>query len=69
VFLEELSLKQFGYGIFYLDSVFAAYDWQASFTRSSGINIADGLWKNVVLTFSGGTGILFEWFFGLNSNI
>ena len=27
--------KQFAYGIFYNDSVFVAYDWQASATRSS----------------------------------
>jgi hypothetical protein len=51
--------KQFAYGIFYNDSVFVAYDWQASATRSSGINIADGAWKNLVLTFSGGIGSLY----------
>mgnify|MGYP000399706652 CR=1 FL=1 len=51
--------KQFAYGIFYNDNVFVAYDWQASATRSSAINIADGSWKNVVLTFSGGTGNLY----------
>ena len=51
--------KQFAYGIFYSDSVFVAYDWQAAATRSSGINIADGAWKNVVLTFSAGTGIFY----------
>ena len=51
--------KQFAYGMFYTDSVFVAYDWQAPATRSSGINIADGFWKNVVLTFSGGTGNLY----------
>ena len=51
--------KQFAYGIFYSDSVFVAYDWQAAAVRSSGINIADGAWKNVVLTFSGGSGNLY----------
>ncbi len=51
--------KQFAYGIFYSDSVFVAYDWQAPATRSSAINISDGAWKNVVLTFSGGTGNLY----------
>ncbi len=51
--------KQFAYGIFYVDGVLAAYDWQAPATRSSGINIADGVWKNVVLTFSGGSGNLY----------
>jgi len=52
--------KQYAYGMFYLDGVLAAYDWQASATRSSGVNIADGNWKNVVLTFSGGTGNLYS---------
>lgn len=51
--------KQFSYGMFYTDSVFVAYDWQAPATRSTGLNIADGTWKNVVLTFSGGTGNLY----------
>ncbi len=51
--------KQFAYGIFYADSTFVAYDWQASATRSSGINIADGVWKHLVLTFSGGAGTLY----------
>jgi len=51
--------KQFAYAMFYVDGVFAAYDWQAASTRSSGINIADGTWKNVALTFSGGTGNLY----------
>ena len=48
--------KQFAYGMFYTDSVLVAYDWQAAATRTTGLNIADGTWKNVVLTFSGGTG-------------
>jgi hypothetical protein len=51
--------KQFAYGMFYVEAVLAAYDWQAAATRNSGINIADGIWKNVVLTFSGGTGNLY----------
>ena len=51
--------KQFAYGIFYADSTFVAYDWQASASRSSGINIADGVWKHLVLTFSGGAGTLY----------
>jgi len=51
--------KQFAYGMFYVEAVLAAYDWQAAATRSSGINIADGIWKNVVLTFSGGIGNLY----------
>lgn len=51
--------KQFAYGMFYVDGVFVAYDWQAASPRSSGLNIADGAWKHLVLTFSGGAGTLY----------
>ena len=46
--------KQFAYGLFYNDSVLVAYDWGASATRSTSINIADGNWKNVVMSFQSG---------------
>jgi hypothetical protein len=54
-----IAAKQYAYGIFYADSVLASFDWQAAATRSSGINISDGAWKNVALTFSGGNGNLY----------
>jgi uncharacterized membrane protein len=31
-----------------------AYDWAADAPRSTGINIADNTWKNVVLTYQSG---------------
>jgi hypothetical protein len=47
-----IMAKQNAYGLFYSDSVLVAYDWGAGGgTRSTGINIADGNWKNVVMTF------------------
>lgn len=46
--------KQGAYGLFYTDSVLAAYDWAADAPRSTGINIADNTWKNVVLTYQSG---------------
>jgi hypothetical protein len=47
-----IMAKQNAYGLFYNDSVLAAYDWGAGGgTRSTGVNIADGTWKNVVMTF------------------
>jgi hypothetical protein len=49
-----IMAKQFQYGIFYSDSVLVAYDWGAGATRSTGINIADNNWKNVVMTFQSG---------------
>jgi hypothetical protein len=46
--------KQGAYGLFYTDSVLVAYDWTADTPRSTSINIADGTWKNVVLTYQSG---------------
>ena len=46
--------KQGAYGLFYTDSVLVAYDWTAGAARSTGINIADNTWKNVVLTYQSG---------------
>jgi len=46
--------KQGAYGLFYTDSVLVAYDWAADEPRSTGVNIADNTWKNVVLTYQSG---------------
>jgi hypothetical protein len=46
--------KRLAYGLFYADSVLVTYDWNTNLTRSSGINIADGAWKNVVMTYQSG---------------
>jgi hypothetical protein len=46
-----IMAKQYAYGLFYNDSVLVAYDWGGGATRSTGVNIADGSWKNVAMTF------------------
>jgi len=46
--------KQGAYGLFYTDSILVAYDWAADTPRSTGVNIADNTWKNVVLTYQSG---------------
>lgn len=46
-----IMAKQYAYGLFYSDGVLVAYDWGGSATRSTGVNIADGNWKNVVMSF------------------
>ncbi len=46
--------KQGAYGLFYLNNVLIAYDWAADAARSTGIDIADNTWKNVVLTYQSG---------------
>lgn len=42
------------YGLFYLNSVLVVYDWGTSTPRSTGVNLADGNWKNVAMTFQSG---------------
>ena len=46
--------RQGAYGFFYNDSILVAYDWGGNVTRSTGINIADNTWKNVVMTYQSG---------------
>ena len=46
--------KQGAFGLFYTESVLVAYDWAADAPRSTGVNIADNTWKNVVLTYQSG---------------
>ena len=48
--------KQNNYGLFLENSVLVTYDWGNVNTRSTGINIADGTWKNVAMTFTTNTG-------------
>ena len=46
--------KQYAYGLFYVDGVLVSYDWGAAAARSTGVNIADGNWKNLVMTYQSG---------------
>jgi hypothetical protein len=40
------------WGIFLSDNILITYDWGNFATRSTGINVANGTWQNVSLTFS-----------------
>ncbi len=51
---KGIIAKQGAYGIFYFDSILITYDWGTGSPRSTGINIADGNWKNVVVTYQSG---------------
>jgi hypothetical protein len=46
--------KQGAYGLFYADNILVSYDWATGVTRSTGINIVDNTWKNVVFTYQSG---------------
>ena len=46
--------KQFAVGLFYTDSILTLYDWSVPRTNSTGVNLADGIWKHVSVTFRSG---------------
>ena len=46
--------RQGAYGFFYSDSVLVTFDWGTGATRSTGLNISDNTWKNVVMTYQSG---------------
>jgi len=46
--------KQGSYGLFYVTGQLWIYDWGANLGRSTGIDIADNTWKNLVLTYQSG---------------
>jgi hypothetical protein len=51
--------KQGNWGLFVKDNILTTYDWSLpsnTGTRTTNINIADGTWKNVVMTFTENTG-------------
>jgi hypothetical protein len=48
--------KQGNYGLFTDSGVLVTYDWGNGQTRSTGNNIANGNWHNVVLTFTNNVG-------------
>jgi hypothetical protein len=48
--------KQGNYGLFTNSGVLVTYDWGNGQTRSTGDNIANGNWHNVVLTFTNNVG-------------
>ena len=48
--------KQNNYGLFTNSSVLITYDWGNAAIRSTGINIADGNWRYITLSFTNNTG-------------
>lgn len=48
--------KREAWGLFTLNNELIAFDWGNGVARLTGVNIADGNWRNIVLTFSETTG-------------
>ncbi len=55
-FYRSIIAKQNSWGLFIKDSILITYDWNAAADRTTGINISDSTWKNVVMTFTETTG-------------
>ena len=51
-----IIVKRLNVGLFTNDGVLVTYDWGNGQSRSTGINIADGKWKNVAMSFTDNTG-------------
>jgi len=47
-----ILVKQNAWGLFAKDGIFITYDWGGGGDRSTGINIVDGTWKNVIMSFT-----------------
>jgi endonuclease/exonuclease/phosphatase family metal-dependent hydrolase len=52
--LRGIVTKQGAYGLFLLDGTVAGYDWNSGAARGTGVNVADGDWHHVALTFRTG---------------
>ena len=46
--------KHHAYGLFLHDGVLVAYDWSGGGNRSTGVNLADGKWHHVAMSFRSG---------------
>jgi hypothetical protein len=51
-----IIVKQYNYGLFFFDGILVTYDWAVFQTRNTLVNIADGRWKNVAMSFTLNTG-------------
>ncbi|MCU0273940.1 MAG: fibronectin type III domain-containing protein, partial [Acidimicrobiales bacterium] len=49
-----IVVKQGAYGLFLFNGVVSAYDWGSMTNRSTGVDVADGQWHHVVMTFRSG---------------
>ena len=49
-----IVVKQDAWGMFLVDNVLEIFDWTAGQNRSTGVNLADGKWHHVVVSFQSG---------------
>ena len=47
-------MQRGGYGLFLQNGVLVAHDWGSGQTRSTGVNLADGQFHHVAMTFQSG---------------
>jgi len=52
--IRSVLTKASAFSLFLLDGKLAVYDWSSGVTRDSGVNVADGAWHYLVVTFQSG---------------
>jgi Concanavalin A-like lectin/glucanases superfamily/Secretion system C-terminal sorting domain len=53
-YYRGIVVKQQAYGLFLKDGVLCTYDWGAALEQSTNINLADGYWHHVAMSFTSG---------------
>lgn len=51
---RAIAAKQSAYGMFLFNNDLGIYDWGSNQWRSSGVNLNDGIWHHVLLSFQSG---------------
>jgi hypothetical protein len=49
---RSIMAKQFAWGLFIADNILVAYDWGNSLTRTTSLNIANGIWNHTAMSFT-----------------
>ena len=49
---RSIIAKQGAWGLFFNDGILVTYDWGNAQTRTTGLNIANGIWNHTAMTFT-----------------
>ncbi len=49
---RSIIAKQSAWGLFFNDGILVTYDWGNAQTRTTGLNIANGIWNHTAMTFT-----------------
>lgn len=51
---HAIAIKWYAYGLFVQGGHLVTYDWSTAAVRDTGVNVADGVWHQVVLSYQSG---------------